>query len=423
MGFVLDALKPFDYAGVECNMEKTHTGGYRIKVFASATRLVFELKKSLTDLIGGTFIHHPDLTPPVLQILFSRDGVMLMKSTERGTGTQIFFDKQKMTLRVYGPPEKIEVAQQSFVKALLSLYDSRQLEIRLRDGVLPSDMMKRVVDQYGPDLLGLEQKVPGVELSLNARRQIISVVGHKELKQEVESIIHDLAHTGELQSPKNDYDSACPICLCEVEDPYMLEDCLHKVCRSCLIEQCETAIRNHDCFPLQCAKEGCGTSILVADFRSLLPKEKLDELFRASLGAYVASSGGAYKFCPSPDCPSVYRVADPSEPASGFRCGVCFMETCTKCHSEYHPLVSCEKYREFKEDPDSSLKEWCRGKKDVKVCPGCGFTVEKVDGCNHVECRCGSHMCWVCLGSFGTSADCYEHLRSVHENLDLVAYE
>ncbi|KAL1538654.1 RNA helicase [Salvia divinorum] len=384
------------YQGVEWNMEKTHNGGHRVKISASATRLVFELKKSLSELVGGRIIHHPDITPSVLQILFSRDGVMLMKSVERGTGTQIFFDKQKMTLRVYGPPEKIEYAQQSFVKGLLGLYDSRQLEIRLRDGVLPPDMMKRVVQHFGPDLCGLRDKVPGVELSLNP---------------------------SELQSPENDYHSACPICLCEVEDSYMLEDCHHKACRLCLVEQCESAIRNHDCFPLLCAKEGCEAQILVADLRSLLSKERLHELFQASLGAHVAASGGALKFCPSTDCPSVYSVADPSGPDAAFRCGVCFMETCTKCHMEYHPLLSCEKYREFKADPDSSLKEWCMGKDNVKTCPGCGSTVEKVDGCNHVACRCGRHVCWVCLDSFDSSDDCYSHLRSAHPNIELNMFE
>ncbi|XP_047952833.1 ATP-dependent RNA helicase DEAH12, chloroplastic-like [Salvia hispanica] len=410
------------YQGVEWNLEKTHNGGIRVKISASATRLVFELKNSLSELVGGTIIHHPDITPSVLQILFSRDGVLLMKSVERGTGTQIFFDKQKMTLRVYGPPEKIGYAQQNFVRGLLALHDSRQLEIRLRDGVLPPDMMKRVVQHFGPDLCGLRDKVPGVELSLNVRRHTISIVGNKALKQEVENIIHDLAQPNELQILENDYHSACPICLCEVEDSYMLEGCHHKACRSCLVEQCESAIRNRDCFPLLCAKEGCRAPILVADLRSLFP-ERLHELFQASLGAYVAASGGALMFCPSTDCPSVYRVVDPSGSDAAFRCGVCFMETCMKCHMEYHPLLSCEKYREFKADPDSSLKEWCMGKENVKTCPGCGSTVEKVDGCNHVECRCGRHVCWVCLDSFDSSDDCYSHLRSAHPNIEVDMFE
>ncbi|XP_047977087.1 ATP-dependent RNA helicase DEAH11, chloroplastic-like [Salvia hispanica] len=405
------------YQGVEWYLEKTNNGGYRVKISATATKLVFELKKSLSELVGGTIIHHPDITPAVLQILFSRDGVMLMKSVERGTGTHIYFDKQKMSLRVYGPPEKMEYAQQSLVKGLLTLYDSRQLEIQLRDGVFPPDMMKRVVERFGPDLNGLRDRVPEVELSLNARRHTISIVGNKALMQEVERLLHDLAHSSELQSPENDYDSI--FCLCEVEpcDSQMLEDCHHKVCKSFLVRQFESVIQSGGRFPLHCCKEDCKAKITVADLRSLLCKEKLDELFKVSLGAYVEASRGGLKFCPSADCPSVYRVADPSGAAAAFRCGVCFMETCTKCHIEYHPLLSCEKYRELKGDPEASLKEWCMGKDNVKKCPGCGFTVEKVDGCNHVTCRCGRHVCWLCLDSFNSAEDCSSHISSRHPNM------
>jgi ATP-dependent RNA helicase DHX8/PRP22 len=153
--------------------------------------------------------------------------------------------------------------------------------------------------------------------------------------------------------------------------------------------------------------------IWLTDLKSLLPCEKLEDLFRASLSAFVASSGGTYRFCPSPDCPSVYHVAS-GMVGDLFVCGACYAETCTRCHVEYHPFVSCEKYKELKEDPDMSLKEWCKGKEHVRNCPVCGYTIEKVDGCNHIECRCGKHICWVCLEVFMSGDDCYAHLRSVH---------
>nr|CAD1826313.1 unnamed protein product [Ananas comosus var. bracteatus] len=124
---------------------------------------------------------------------------------------------------------------------------------------------------------------------------------------------------------------------------------------------------------------------------------------------------GAYRFCPTPDCPSVYKVCPrDGEPGRPFVCGACGVETCTKCHMEFHPSVSCERYREFKVNPDLSLEEWREGKDFVKDCPSCGHTIEKAEGCNHVECLCGKHLCWVCLESFDCSDSCYDHLRSVH---------
>ena len=153
----------------------------------------------------------------------------------------------------------------------------------------------------------------------------------------------------------------------------------------------------------------------MVDLRSLLLTEKMDELFRASLGSFVESSYGKYRFCPSPDCPSVYQVAQGEDPGRPFACGACSVETCTRCHLENHPFLSCEMYKEFKRDPDLSLKEWMKDKVDVKHCPVCSFTIEKIDGCNHIECRCGVHICWACVVHFNSSEDCYTHLRSFHE--------
>lgn len=37
----------------------------------------------------------------------------------------------------------------------------------------------------------------------------------------------------------------------------------------------------------------------------------------------------------------------------------------------------------------------------TKECPQCTTTVQKVGGCNHITCKCGSHWCWSC----GTNKD------------------
>ncbi|CAK9169698.1 unnamed protein product [Ilex paraguariensis] len=400
--------------GAECNLDRTENGSYRVRISANATKTVAELRSPLEQLMKGNIIDHAGLTPTVLQVLFSRDGIGLMKSIQQDTGTFILFDRHNLNLRVFGSSNKINMAQQRLVQSLLAMHENKQLEIYLRGGVLPPDLMKEVVAKFGPDLHGLKERVPDAEFTLNTRRHIISVHGSKELKQKVEAILYEVAQTCGSPAQSVDVETACPICLCELEDGYRLEDCGHEFCRLCLVEQCESAIRSQGGFPMRCTHQGCGALILLADLRSLLSSEKLEELFRASLGAFVAASGGTYRFCPSPDCPSVYRVADSGTDGTPFLCGACYAETCTRCHMEYHPYLSCEKYREFKEDPDSSLKEWCHGKEHVKKCPICGFTIEKVDGCNHVQCKCGRHICWACLEFFDSSDDCYSHLRSVH---------
>jgi hypothetical protein len=38
---------------------------------------------------------------------------------------------------------------------------------------------------------------------------------------------------------------------------------------------------------------------------------------------------------------------------------------CTKCHLEHHLFISCEAYKECKEDPDATLLEWGKGEEQL----------------------------------------------------------
>ncbi|GJY12713.1 putative reverse transcriptase domain-containing protein [Tanacetum coccineum] len=64
------------------------------------------------------------------------------------------------------------------------------------------------------------------------------------------------------------------------------------------------------------------------------------------------------------------------------------------------------------------LKEWMKDKEDVKHCPVCRFPIEKIDGCNHIEYKCGMNpLGWSmeykrhCLLRFG-SVRCDERYNS-----------
>lgn len=404
--------------GVECNLDRTVNGSHRVKITANATKTVAEVRRPLEELLRGKTVEHDSLTPAVLQLLMSKDGFNIKNSLQQETGTYILFDRHNLNLRVFGSPNKVALAHDKLIQSLLSLHEEKQLKIHLRGRDLPPDLMKQMIKNFGPDLRGLKERVPGVDLMLNINRHVISLNGRKELKPRVEEIIFEIARSSHHLVGTFDNDGPnCPICLCEVEDAYRLEGCGHVFCRLCLVEQCESAIRNQGTFPICCTNKDCGDIILLTDLRSLLVGDKLEDLFRASLGAFVTTSGGTYRFCPSPDCPSIYRVADPGTAGEPFVCGACYSETCTRCHLEYHPYLSCERYKEFKEDPDSSLIQWCRGKDEVKSCLACGYVIEKVDGCNHVECKCGKHVCWVCLEFFSASDECYSHLRNVHKTI------
>mmetsp|Transcript_13466 Transcript_13466/g.21458 ORF Transcript_13466/g.21458 Transcript_13466/m.21458 type:complete len:341 (+) Transcript_13466:59-1081(+) len=53
------------------------------------------------------------------------------------------------------------------------------------------------------------------------------------------------------------------------------------------------------------------------------------------------------------------------------------------------------------EEIDELTLEWINSQ--TKLCPGCGYRIEKDDGCNHMECICGYEFCFGCGQS---SCDC-----------------
>ncbi|KAJ0265970.1 ATP-dependent RNA helicase DEAH12 [Hirschfeldia incana] len=405
--------------GCEWHLVPTRSGAYRVKISANATRPISEMRRSLEELIRGRPIKHPGLTPRVLQHLLSREGAILMRRIQQETETCIVLDRHILTVRICGSEEKIAAAEQELVRSLLAYHESKQLEIRLRGPHLRPDLMKEVVHRFGPELQGIKEKVNGVDLKLNTRYHVIHVHGSVEMRQEVEKMVYELAQEGSsLGGKAHDVEVECPICLSEVEDGYSLEGCSHLLCKACLLEQLEASMRNFDAFPIICSHVDCGAPIVLADLRALLSQEKLDELFRASLSSFVTTSDGKFRFCPTPDCPSIYRVAGPQDSEERFICGACNSEICTRCHLEYHSYITCERYKLFKEDPDMSLKDWAKGK-NVKECPFCKSTIEKSEGCNHLLCRCGNHICWVCLKGFTQQEPCYEHLRAVHGGIGI----
>ncbi|KAJ7185276.1 hypothetical protein C8R46DRAFT_1185063 [Mycena filopes] len=78
----------------------------------------------------------------------------------------------------------------------------------------------------------------------------------------------------------------------------------------------------------------------------------------------------------------------------------------TACTEEAGPVIS-----------NFRCQECCRPRKPRRsvVCPNvdCGYAIEKVDGCNHITCVCGTHICYACGEQF-ESHEIYPHMTEAH---------
>lgn len=84
----------------------------------------------------------------------------------------------------------------------------------------------------------------------------------------------------------------------------------------------------------------------------------------------------------------------------------------------YIYCVSCEKPKQYCEkscsiEINNEFNMICSSCDTVlhRECPTCGVMINKISGCNHVECICGSHICWLCGLKFKYS-EIYLHIQN-----------
>lgn len=412
---------------------------HRIQINGTSLAVAAGCKSAIEKLMEGLTVVDGDLGDSATRLLFSKKGAQLAKAVEGATKTLVMCDKRTQVAKIYGSKEKKVAALEELLSRLAKLQSEIKCrQVALRGEGLPAGLMREIVKVYGADLQGLRELAgAGVYIGIDHRDHLLLVEGGDmdavmKVQVAVANVARllgqiDMAATGGdcpplLGGVATNAVNECSICFCPMEDQHCLEGCGHAFCRSCLIDQINSAIRHREGFPLTCAHNECSQTFQLTDIRGLLTVEQQQDLQNASLSAFVAQSHGQYKFCTTPDCPNVYRISTGC--GHSFTCAVCLVQLCTACHVEYHEDLSCEEYMEFKLDPDASLHAWRKGKeKHVKNCPACSSVIEKIDGCNHMTCKCGKHVCWVCLATFGDATLCYDHLRTLHGGIDDELYD
>lgn len=208
----------------------------------------------------------------------------------------------------------------------------------------------------------------------------------------------------------------CPSCLSEAEDPIRMS-CGHVYCSDCFIQMCEAEKTAKREFRICCVKithfmgTECQRSFSLSELQVHLPANVFETVLEKSFESYVSRHPDNFAYCQTADCDQVYRVSPlDSERPRIFTCKKCLVPICTFCHS-LHSGKPCDRTKRIDE---SALSDKTKKALGIKSCPKCSILMEKQGGCNHVTCKCGIYVCWVCLMSFRDSAACYNHINNVH---------
>ncbi|KAF5651177.1 hypothetical protein F25303_4171 [Fusarium sp. NRRL 25303] len=185
----------------------------------------------------------------------------------------------------------------------------------------------------------------------------------------------------------------CSVCFCEA-DQALATSCGHVYCTICFVNMCLVEASTIGDFSIKCiGDEGnCKKSIPLYEIQNLLPSEIFESVLEASFMSFMRRHQDQLRYCPTPECTQVYRIAQPETSVPPiFTCAKCMTATCTSCHVS-HPRKTCAQH---KGNESGGMAELLKAKEELgfKDCPKCNIHLQKDEG-------------------YGD--DCYSHMGRIH---------
>ncbi|KAI0159807.1 hypothetical protein GGR57DRAFT_490739 [Xylariaceae sp. FL1272] len=265
----------------------------------------------------------------------------------------------------------------------------------------------------------LEDVIGGIiSLNITSKPKKLNVSGTDEQYCEVLALLeaHQISFAAMEAKSKDD----CSVCFTEPDsDPVVLR-CGHTYCNECFEGLCKNASTTRD-LSVTCtgAEDRCKAAIGLDEIQAHVDPSVLEDLLESSFSTYVARRPDQFHYCPTPECGYMYRPASETARSLSHMCPKCLKRICRSCHAN-HDGQSCRAWK-ANQAFDVYKQE---NRTNVKDCPRCKTTVEKIDGCNHLQCGgCKIHFCWMCLKTFEEPGDCYVHMTDAHGGIGLATEE
>lgn len=329
-------------------------------------------------------------------------------------------DPRRRTLALFGPEEERACVNEEILARAKLLRVQRK-----KRHPIPGDLIGVFLRE---DLSKLQNELGRENVWIDITHTQLVVCGDEDTQKVGRlAIVHAIERrlhrrpAGRAKHDTTTTTSGCPVCLTD-PSPAVTLSCGHTYCKACLAGFLNAAVDNKT-FPLTCLGDGaqCALRIPLSVAQQLLTPDEFDAVVRAAFLAHVHARPAEFRYCPTPDCPQVYRKSTSTSDSKRatttvLQCPSCLVRICPHCDAEHHELGSCQ---DRHAEDEQLFGQWKMGH-DVKDCPSCKAPIERMAGCNHMTCtRCKSHICWACLETFSTSQDVYEHMRGIHGGIGL----
>lgn len=219
-------------------------------------------------------------------------------------------------------------------------------------------------------------------------------------------VIQSQVDRTEESSRRKNLDETCVICLenNDVSQIFVVNDCQHRYCFSCMKQHVETKLR--EALVPKCPHHGCKSELDVDSCKKFLTPQFIEIMFQRKKEAIIPVTERVY--CPNPRCSVLMSKTEVLEYSrkegidvdglGARRCVTCNGIFCINCKVPWHHNMTCAQYKTLNPNPpaeDAKLK-LLASRNLWRQCIKCNLMIELAEGCYHMTCRCGFEFCYNC---------------------------
>lgn len=381
-----------------------------IHLFGPSPQAVAKVKADVEKLLRGAVVLYDDGNTLWDDYFANPAGILYIRSLSQPGKLFLYRDLRRRQLRLYGSDNLVQQVRQGLITYLRDRRDclhciplEGELWHKAREGGF-----RRVMSRYGKEK---------AKLDITQTPKLLLIQGSPE---DAEAARQMIAAGAEDDSDvrQNDKSKDCPACLSMAENPIPL-CCGHCYCQDCFEAQCHAASGGQT--PVICYGDDakCRKAVPMQELQQVLAHEQYEALLSWSLEHHVRSNPNTLAYCPTPDCPTIFR---PTDESGAVPCQHCLMSICPKCCTASHEGAPCNAAQEETSVDGVKTLQYMEAN-NVQACPNCRTRISKTLGCHNVVCKCGKSLCWLCMAAFDVHEECYDHLNKVHGRIsDEFAY-
>ena len=346
-----------------------------LRAYGSDPKLLAQVKAALEGLLEGERVVS-DAGVGIWDEYFAKEeGQEYLEGLCADMQVFIKLDLRLRRLSMFGEDAQRGRVRDELIEKVIAL----QME---RRAISLSNQELRALVAGGMASLQDELKLDKERLSLDIAQRTLVVQGTHDDAAAARELLRRLTAAAEQQNQTEDEES-CPICFCDVSRPETLP-CGHTYCTDCLRHFLLAASRA-TVPACACIAPGCAQPIPYGGVvQRLLAPDDDARLLRAAFLAFVHARPHEFAYCPTPDCPTLYRAAPRAERNTvALRCPACLVRICAHCRVADHDGLRCSEYEDECSGAARATASW-KEEHGIKPCPKCGADLEKDGGCNHI---------------------------------------